>query len=641
MRDPRAFDAPLSSGWLAVIAPRLSALLVVGLPLLYAACGSDNLTLPGEGEPAHISIVTGDSQASRVGTQLAPLVVKVTDTKSRPVAGATVEFVFDDASAGGSVTPPSKTTDAAGLASAVITLGDQVGALNGHARVPVPQGTVPVEIAFIASAVSDDAFGIAPVSGNEQNGQVGSTLGEPLVVQVTDKFANPIPNVTVDWSVTGGGSVSEASTVTGQDGKTQVTRTLGTTAGPQTTLARAGGLAGSPVIFTHDATAGNPSHVEKVDGDDQSALAGTELPKALVVRVLDGEGNPVVGRAVTWAIGAGGGSVSAQNTNTDAQGKASTRWTLGPSVGSNTVNAVVSGVETVTFTATATAGSVSAVRSTVSASPRSITAGASNSTITVRVRDGSGTPVRGVSVTVTGSGSGNTVDPATDTSDDNGVATFAFGSTVAELKTITAVAGGVTLDQKPAITVVKAVSRTRITGENLATPTTAGTPVHVTFSVTSSEGGGTPTGQVTIFSEQEPSATCTVEVSAGACDLTLTVVGNHHLIATYSGDARFEDSSDDDNHQVVPAPNPPPSAAFTHDPCTAGSECAFHDASTDNGSVVGWSWDFGDVASTSNTSTLQNPTHSFTLGAATYHVTLTVTDNQGAKSSTSQDVVVP
>ncbi len=151
-----------------------------------------------------------------------------------------------------------------------------------------------------------------------------------------------------------------------------------------------------------------------------------------------------------------------QNSTTDAEGKASTQWTVGAQ-GSNTLNAVVSGVGTATFTANATAGTPSASKSTVSASPRAITAGASTSQITVRVRDANNLPVRGVSVTVSGSGTGNTVDPATDTSDDNGVATFQFGSTVAEVKTITAVAGGVTLDQKPTITVVKANSELRIT----------------------------------------------------------------------------------------------------------------------------------------------------------------------------------
>jgi hypothetical protein len=273
------------------------------------------------------------------------------------------------------------------------------------------------------------------------------------------------------------------------------------------------------------------------------------LPTPLVVQVLDAQNNPVPNRAVTWVIGAGGGSANPQNSTTDADGKATTQWTVGAQ-GNNTLNAVVSGVGTATFSATATAGSPSPSKSTVTASPRSITAGTS-STITVRVRDASNNPVRGVPVTISGSGTGNTVDPATDTSDDNGVATFAFSSSVAEVKIITAVAAGVTLDQKPTVTVVKALSRTRIISHD-PNPSDPGQVVHVVWSVTSGEAGGTPTGMVTVISNRESggAATCTADVSAGACDITLTAAGSHTLFANYSGDARFEDSADDDTHEV-------------------------------------------------------------------------------------------
>ncbi len=545
-----------------MIAPRLSAVLVVGLPLLYAACGSDNLTLPGEGEPAHIAMFAGSGQSARVGSQLSPLVVRVTDTKDRPVAGAEVGFAFDDAAGGSTILPSSATTDADGQASATITLGDQVGAVNGHATVTVPQGASPVQIAFSATALPADAAGIEAVTGDGQTGQVGSTLAQPLVVKVADAFGNPIAGVAVTWSFTGGGSVSQSSTQTGQDGLTSVTRVLGGTAGPQTTKATAEALPGAPsVTFTHTATAGSASHVQKVDGDGQSGLAGTELPTALVVQVLDGQGNAVVGRAVTWVIGAGGGSVAPVNTTTDGQGKATTRWTLGPSVGNNTVNAVVSGVETVTFTATATAGSVSASKSTVKAQPASLIAGVGLSTITVRVKDANGTAVSGVSVSVSSSGTGNQFDPATAvTTDDNGVATFTFGSTVAELKTITAVAGGVTLDQKPTVTVVKANSSIRImTHDN---PSTVGQPITVNFTV--SGDGGTPSGDVSVTairnSLQVASCNGSLTQGQGSCSMTLNESGNYTLLAHYVGDARFDSSDDTDTHQVLPATNQAPVA---------------------------------------------------------------------------------
>ncbi|HKY61425.1 MAG TPA: PKD domain-containing protein, partial [Gemmatimonadota bacterium] len=66
--------------------------------------------------------------------------------------------------------------------------------------------------------------------------------------------------------------------------------------------------------------------------------------------------------------------------------------------------------------------------------------------------------------------------------------------------------------------------------------------------------------------------------------------------------------------------NNPPTASFTFS-CTDLS-CDFTDQSIDgDGSVVGWSWDFGDGGS----STSQNPSHTYAADG-TYTVTLTVTD---------------
>ena len=395
-----------------MIAKRLSAILVAGLPLVYSACGGGDLTLPSEGEPATIAVLSGDGQNGRVGTQLiAPLVVKVTDTQSRPVGGATVNFVFDDVSAA-SAAPA--TTGANGEASSSITLGSRVGVVTGHATVPVPAGRVPVTIPFTATAVPSDANGIAEVSGNDQTGAVGTALALPLVVQVSDAFGNPIAGVPVSWTTPDGGSFSESSTQTGANGQASVTWTLGTTAGAQTALASAEDLVGSPVTFNATATAGSAERVEIVSGNDQSGAPGTQLPLPLVVRVLDAQNNPIIGRAVTWVPGTTSGTVTPQSSNTDDQGHASTQWTLPSSPGDYTVTAVFSGAGTATarFTGHATSGSPSASTSTVSASPTTITAGSGTSTITVRVRDANGSSLSGVSVTLVASGSSNTIAPA-------------------------------------------------------------------------------------------------------------------------------------------------------------------------------------------------------------------------------------
>lgn len=619
---------------------RLSLPFALVLPLVFAACGGDGLTLPPEGEAAHITVLDGDNQSGLVGSTLGkPLLVRVTDTRDRPVAGATVAFSITSA-ATAQAAPASVLTDSDGRASSTLTLGSTPGTVTGKAVVPVDEGITPVEAAFTATAVSDNAAAIAYVSGDGQSAPVNSALPAPLVVRVADRFGNPIAGVTVSWTAELGGSVSAPSTVTDGAGQTAVTRTLGGTAGQQTTLATVGGLAGSPVTFTHTATAGSATGVIKISGDNQSALVGTELALPLVVQVLDALGNPIPNRALTWVTG--DGSVNPQNTTTDAQGFASTRWTLGPTPGAKTANAVVSGLETATFNATATAGSPSGSTSTVSASPETITAGAT-STITVTVRDASNNPVAGVSVSISASGSGNSINPPSASSGANGVATFTFSSTVAEAKTITATAGGVTIADQATVTVQKATSIIEITGDD-PDPSVVLQPVTVEFVVRG--GGVSPTGNVTVtLSEGSESCSAPLTNGSGSCDiipLAPGLQGNHRriLTATYSGDERFSGDTDTENHVVNPLPttNNPPTAAFTAPSCTVGQPCQFTDGSSDSdGSIASRLWEFegGSPA----TSTDPNPSVTFaTEGPKT--VTLTVTDDDGATDTETKTINV-
>jgi len=80
--------------------------------------------------------------------------------------------------------------------------------------------------------------------------------------------------------------------------------------------------------------------------------------------------------------------------------------------------------------------------------------------------------------------------------------------------------------------------------------------------------------------------------------------------------------------------NAAPAADFSS-ACT-GASCTFTDGSSDSdGTIVTWSWSFGDGA----TSSERNPTHAYACGGS-YTVALTVTDDGGAAGSTTRAVTV-
>jgi len=399
----------------------------------------------------------------------------------------------------------------------------------------------------------------------DQSGQVGTALANPLVVQVADAFGNPIAGVDVVWTADGGGSVSSGTTTTGADGQTSVTRTLGTTAGTQRALASVDGLAGSPVTFVHNATAGVASGLSIVSGDDQTGPVSTELPLPLVVALKDGDGNPVPGAAVSWVIGIGGGSVTPTTSTTDAAGQAAAAWRLGgtPGVNNNTVSAVVSGIGIVEFSATATAGAPARLSILTQPSASAVSGAVLGQQPVIQLLDAGGNAATqsGVAVQVAIATGGGSLGGATSTlTDANGRAAFTGLS-------ITGLPGGHTLRFSAANFAAVTSGTIDLTAAPTATTITADTPdpsrtgdlVTVSFTVTSAS--GTPSGSVQVA---DGGNTCTGTLSGGqgSCAIGLTTAGDRTLTATYAGGNGFGASSDTESH-TVQAPPPPVLAIAT------------------------------------------------------------------------------
>ena len=188
------------------------------------------------GPPALVQAVSGDHQVDTVAAPLSdPLVVAVTDAYGNPLAGQEVEWSV--VTGGGSVSPTSSTTDAAGHAQAVWTLGTQAGEQQARATAGAAAFT------FSATARAGAPAVAAAVAGDGQAVPVGTRLNRPLTVRVTDAYGNAVAGVIVGWDVAmGGGSVDPASSVTDAAGEASTWLTVGPSAGPNRVIARAAGL---------------------------------------------------------------------------------------------------------------------------------------------------------------------------------------------------------------------------------------------------------------------------------------------------------------------------------------------------------------------------------------------------------------
>jgi hypothetical protein len=128
-------------------------LISIVVAALLIGCGGD-LTLPADGSPAALTTFAGNGQEGTVGSRLdAPLVVRVTDSDSRPVADVAVVFRFDVP--GAEINPSQATTDTLGLASAQARLGDDAGPQTVEAQV-APASASNLRATFDLTAVPDE-----------------------------------------------------------------------------------------------------------------------------------------------------------------------------------------------------------------------------------------------------------------------------------------------------------------------------------------------------------------------------------------------------------------------------------------------------------------------------------------------------
>src|SRR5690348_13239032 len=192
---------------------------------------------------------------------------------------------------------------------------------------------------------------------------VGTAVSPAPAVRVLSSSGDPVPGVSVSFAVsTGGGIITSGSVSTGSDGVAAVgSWTLGTTAGQQRLTASVTGL--TAVDFTATANPDVPASITPQNSATLNGIAGAAVVTVPAAIVRDRYSNPNPGVTVTFAVTQGGGTVAGPTATTDASGAAHpTSWTLGQTVGTNTLTATVAGVAiAATFSATAAAGPPSAM----------------------------------------------------------------------------------------------------------------------------------------------------------------------------------------------------------------------------------------------------------------------------------------
>jgi Bacterial Ig-like domain (group 3)/Bacterial Ig-like domain (group 1) len=529
---------------------RLSPVVWGVLPLALA-CNAGDLTLPAENQPAALTPLQGNAQVAIVGGTLPEsLVVRVTDSRRLPVPQVRVAFVLMTPSAGGSVTPDTGVTDQNGRVAARWTLGPRAGSQLTEARLV---GSDQLKASFTATASPGSVATFALVGGNKQTAPAGSVLPDSLVVRAVDGGGNPVPGLLVHWSTTGGGTVSSDQVPTGADGRSAVRRTLGPTAGDQSTIASASNAPGSPITFVATAATGSAATFAITTQPASVASAGAVLSRQPSVQLRDNLGNPVrqQGIIVTVDLGSGpGATLAGDHTQpTDASGAATfSGLAINGPAGTYTLRFSGQGVNpAVSDAIDLRAGPVSASRSSLTAIPSSIIVFANRSTVTVTVRDALGNLIEGATVVPSSSDPGTSnLTPTSAGTNASGVAIFTFGASAAKTYTISARANNVDLQDRASVQASRASTSTAIRSFSPQS-STALEPVTVAFAVSSSSGSGTPTGTVTV---SDGSQTCSAPVSQGSCTLTPTTAGNKTFTASYAGSDAFEPSSGKQTHSI-------------------------------------------------------------------------------------------
>jgi uncharacterized protein (TIGR03437 family) len=193
--------------------------------------------------PTALNVISGSGQQVQAGTALPqPLVVQVLGAGGVALSGQTINWSVSPSGAA-TLGSASSTTNTSGQASTTVTLSSSAS------------GTVTITATVAGSTLAGATFtetaiplvtvtGLSIVSGNNQS-IMENAQSAPLTVQLNGTSNGqtvPVPGASIQFSITGPGTLSQALVSTGSNGQASVTVTAGASAGTVTVTASAGGF---------------------------------------------------------------------------------------------------------------------------------------------------------------------------------------------------------------------------------------------------------------------------------------------------------------------------------------------------------------------------------------------------------------
>ncbi len=272
-----------------------------------------------------------------------------------------------------------------------------------------------VALVLLASC-KDDQAPLVPASINvvtppPATGVAGSVVATVPTIEVRTAKGRSVKGIPVTVQVgLSSGSITSTPAMTGSVPTPVGQWTLGTVVGTQFLRILSGTL--PELLITMNAVAGPLALLTIVEGDDQRAAGSSDIPFPMRVKTADQHGNGIAGVTVSWAVTAGGGSVAAATSISNAQGFASgPTWRLGPNGSGGQILMASTGTLTAQFDAV------------LESTPSSITIGisppgtvAAGSTLsaapTFVVRDAGGVPLADIPVTVSVTAGGGSLQGA-------------------------------------------------------------------------------------------------------------------------------------------------------------------------------------------------------------------------------------